>query len=347
MTGQMKGDLIEKVECQRGRRSKILQELKIPRSTYYKWRKAYEGYGLEGLIKMKPSARRIWNRLAAGETEKVLEIARLHPELSPRLLAVKITDEEAFSISESTVYRILRKDHLICPRPLSEMPAQRQWRHQTTHPDELWQCDATNLFIVGWGYYKLIPVEDDYSRKIIAYDIRPDETAFTLSDILELGIENARREGHLVATMPKLYTDNGSGFSSKVLTEYLSVHGIKHIFGTPYHPQGRGKIERFNRRIKEKICLMVYCSPGELKKAVDDAVALYNSTPHESLSNVSPNDVYAGRKEVILQTRKEKKRFTMEQRKQYNLYVRCVNLTDDSDQYQCANSFWEKVPQKV
>jgi hypothetical protein len=76
---------------------------------------------------------------------------------------------------------------------------------------------------------------------------------------------------------------------------------------------------------------MVYCSPGELKKAVDDAIAVYNRTPHESLSNVSPNDVYAGRKEVILQKRKEKKRFTMERRKQYNLYGRGINLTDDSD----------------
>jgi putative transposase len=227
------------------------------------------------------------------------------------------------------------------------MPAQRQWRHQTIHSDELWQCDGTNLFIVGWGYYKFIPVEDDYSRKIIADDIRPDETAFTLSDILELGIENARREDHLVATMPKLYTDNGSGFTSKILAEYLLVQGIKHIFGTPYHPQGRGKIERFNRRIKEKICLMVYCSPGELKKAVDDAIAIYNRTPHESLSNVSPNDVYAGRKEVILQKRREKKRFTMERRKQYNLYGRGVNLTDDSDQYQRANSFSAKVSKKV
>ena len=60
---------------------------------------------------------------------------------------------------------------------------------------------------------------------------------------------------------------------------------------------------------------MVYCSPGELKKAVDDATAVYNRTPHESVSNVSPNDVYAWRKEVILQKRKEKKRFTMEGRK--------------------------------
>jgi putative transposase len=323
MNGRMKGDLIEKVELQRGGRFKILQELKIPRSTYYKWRKAYQESGIEGLKKVK-SKRRVWNRLSVGEVQKVLEIARRNPELSSRLLAVKITDEEDFSISESTVYRVLKGNGLIYPRPLMEMPAQKQWRHKTTRPDELWQCDATNLFVVGWGYYKLIVVEDDFSRKIIAYDVRPDESAFSLSDTLEMGLENTKKEGHLTGSdsMPKLYSDNGSGFTSKLLAGYLCQHGIKHIFGTPYHPQGRGKIERFNRRIKERLCLLVYCSPGELKKAVDQAIVTYNCTPHESLDNVSPNEVYAGRREVILQRRKEKKRLTLERRKQYNLNLK-------------------------
>jgi len=330
-----KEDLIFRVEAQRGRRSQVLKELMVPRSTYYQWRKGYRGDGLEGLTKGKPSARRVWNRLRVEEREKVLEIGRLHPELSSRLLAVKITDEEAFSVSESTVYRILRENHLICPRPLPEMPAQQQWRHKTTRPDELWQCDGTTLFIVGWGYYKLIPVEDDYSRKILAYKLEPDETALVLSDVLELGLENARKEGHLTETdpMPKLYSDNGSGFTSKILDEYLSVHGIKHIFSRPYHPQGRGKIERFNRSIKEKICLMVYCSPGELRKALDEAIAIYNGTPHEALDNVSPNDVYAGRKEVVLQRRQEKKRLTLERRRQYNLNTK----KEHPDQHQDAN----------
>ena len=104
--------------------------------------------------------------------------------------------------------------------------------------------------------------------------------------------------------------------------------------GTPYHPQGRGKIERFNRRIKEKLCLVVYCSPAELKKAVDETIANYNQTPHESLDNVSPTDVYAGRKEEILQRRKEKKELTLERRKQYNL-----NPNNPSpDRHQIANS---------
>ena len=316
-------DVILSVEAWRGRRSWMLSELGIPRSTYYQWRKAYRQWGLQGLIKTPGARKRIWNRLTAGERHRVLEVARLHPELSSRLLAVKITDEEDFTVSESTVYRVLRDNNLIAPRPFVKMSAEKQWRHTTSRPDELWQCDATNLFVVGWGYYKLIPVQDDYSRKILAYDVRPDETAYSLSDIVECALEHARAEGHLIAlgSMPKLYTDNAAGFTSKLMAQYLRGHGIKHIFGTPYHPQGRGKIERFNRRIKEKLYLIVYCSPGELKRAVDETIAVYNSTPHEALDNVSPNDVYADRKEDILERRRAKKQLTLERRRQYNLHI--------------------------
>jgi len=259
MNEYQKEELIRDVEQIPRQRSKLLKELKISRTTYYRWRRAYDESGIEGVIRGKPVAKRIWNKLLLEEEERIVKIAKGHPELSPRLLAIKITDEEEFSVSEAAVYRVLKDNNLISPRPMPEMPAAKSWRHKTKKPDEIWQCDATNLFITGWGYYKLIPVQDDYSRKIIAWDIRPDETAFTFSDIVEMGIEQARKQGHLLESepMPSLYTDNGPGFTSRVMADYLSCHGIKHIFGTPYHPQGRGKIERFNRSIKGKLCLVV------------------------------------------------------------------------------------------
>ncbi len=344
MNADERMDLVRKVDIEEGKRSGVLKTLGVPRSTYYKWRKAYDQGGIEALRKTKPSAQHIWNRLTDEEEKKVLVIARLHPELSPRLLAVHITDNEDFSVSESTVYRILKEKGLVSPRPLPEMPAAKEWKKKTEYPDEMWQCDATNLFIVGWGYYKLIPVEDDYSRKILGCDLKPDESAFSVSDSVEIAIENAKREGHLIDPehMPKLYTDNGPGFASGLMADYLSHHGIKHIFGTPYHPQGRGKIERFNRRIKEKLCLVVYCSPEQLKQAMDEAIRTYNQTPHESLSNVSPNDVYAGRKEEILKTRAGKKRLTLERRKRYNL-----NQNHGPNQVKAANSNLLDVSKKV
>jgi len=130
-------DLIKQVELKEGHRVKVLEDLGIPRSTYYKWRRTYGEDGMPGLAGIKPVARRVWNRLVDTEIKKVLEVARLHPELSPRLLSVKITDEENFSVSESTVYRILKDNNLIAPRPLPELPAAKEWRHKTTKPDEL------------------------------------------------------------------------------------------------------------------------------------------------------------------------------------------------------------------
>jgi transposase InsO family protein len=200
---------------------------------------------------------------------------------------------------------------------LPELPAAKEWRHKTTRPNELRQIDATNFFVAGWGYYKLIPVLDDFSRKIIAWDLMPDESAGSISEAMERAVEAAGVKK--LDPKPVLLSDNGSGFSSDLLAKYLKEHGIRHIFGKPYHPQTQGKVERFNRRIKEGVCLLVYCGPDELRAALTEAIMRYNATPHEALKNVSPNDVYAGRQQEILKKREERKRWTLARRKIMNL----------------------------
>ena len=322
MEPEEKAALIEELDTLPRGRLKRLKTLAIPPSTYYLWKRRYERAGIMGLSK-KYRNRKSWNRLTDHEHRRVIEVAKLHPELSCRLIAVKITDEEDFTVSPSTVYRLLKNAGLVSPRPITDLPAAKAWRHRTKSADEIWQCDATYYFVVGWGYYKLITVQDDYSRYPLAWDLKPDETAFSISDVMEQAIEHARKQRHLKKDQrPKLLSDNGSGFTSRVMADYLNMHGIKHIFGKPYHPQTQGKIERFHRSIKEKVCLLVYCSPEELKKAIDEATTTYARTPHSSLANVSPRDVYAGRKEEILQKRAEKKRLTLARRRMYNIQDR-------------------------
>ena len=319
MTGEERKQLLESLERYDGNRRQRLKELGIPESTYYHWKQVYLEGGPLALDKNKPTARRIWNRLTQAEEAVVLGTAKEHPELSPRLLSVRITDTNDFYVSESKVYSILKQQGLIAPRPLPEYPAKREWQHKTTRPNEIWQLDGTNLFIVGWGYYKLLPILDDYSRKIISWVLMPDETGSSASAAVEAAVEAAGIKRLPNHERPTLLSDNGSGFISDELAKYLGVHGIRHIFGKPYHPQTQGKIERFNRRIKEGICLLVYCSPDELKRALGEGIRTYNDTPHESLKNVSPNDVYAGRQEAVLAARLEKKRKTLARRKAINL----------------------------
>jgi len=319
MDNAQKVSLLREIGLLDGVRGARLKELGIPVSTYYTWKKRYERGGLMALSPA-PHRGRIWNRLTQVERDQILTIARLYPDLSCRLLAVKITDEEDFAVSEATVYRLLKSHGLIAPRPLEGMPAKQEWQHKTKATDEIWQCDATHYFVVRCGFYKQITVLDDYSRNPLAWDLKPDETAFSISDVIERTLENARQQGHLVkGEKPQLLSDNGSGFTAKIMDEYLDAHGIHHIFGKPYHPQTQGKIERFHRTIKERVCLLVYCSPEELKRALDEAITRYARTPHKALANVSPIDVYLGRKEEILKKRAEKKLLTYERRRIYNM----------------------------
>ena len=298
--------------------SNRLEALGISRSTYYAWKKRYDEHGIKGLDRRPSTRTRFWNALGAGEEGEVLRVALAHPELSPRLVAFKIIDECDFSVSESKVFRLLKSKGLIRPRPLDQNPAAKQWRHRTTRVDEIWQCDAKNIFIPGWGHYKAIPVEDDFSRKLLALPLKPDETSDSISDAVEKALENAKKEGHTLTVRPVLLSDNGPGYIGEVLVEYLKAQGIRQIHGAPYHPQTQGKVERLNRKIKERVCLVVYGSPSELQAALDRFREEYNRTPHEALKNVSPNDVYAGRQEEVLRRRAAKKRLTMLRRRKRN-----------------------------
>lgn len=313
-------ELIEKIELPGIKRRELLGQLNIPESTYYSWRDTYKRGGITGLDKRSTAPGKVWNKILPEEEEIILKESKNHPELTPRLIAVHITDNKGFYIGEKTVYRLLKKNNLIEPLPLKELPAAKEYKRKTTKPDEMWQCDGTNMFVRGWGYYKYIPVIDDYARYVLTDELKLDETGYSISDAIESAIEEAKRLGHSLKPPPALLSDNGPGFRGDTLSDYLWVHGIKHRFGRPYHPQTQGKVERFNRTTKSKtVNLIVYSSPDELQAALKKVVWEYNHTPHSSLNNVSPADVYAGRKEEILKRRAELKRLTMEKRKRYNL----------------------------
>lgn len=304
----------------RGEKRKFLKSLKIPESTFYRWQRIFYRQGVYGLIKKPRKKTTAWNKLLPEEEDFIVETAIKHTDLSSRLIAVKITDEGAFSVSEKTVQRILKNNGLLTPRPEAEMPAAKEWKKRTKKPDEIWQMDGTVMFVTNWGFYKYIPVLDDYSRYALTDRLMVTESGFTASDAMELALEEAERCGHdLKDKLPLLLTDNGPAFKGSILAEYLDFKGIDHIFGRPYHPQTQGKVERYNRTIKDKIYLVKHFTPDQLQEELTKAVKEYNARPHEALKNVSPQDVYAGRKEEILERRAKKKILTLERRKKYNL----------------------------
>jgi putative transposase len=320
MDAEAKTVLLARIRAiRRGEKRGALKTLKIPESTYYKWRKVLYEEGVDGLIRRERRSVIPWNKLLQEEEDEIVSAAKKHTEMSPREIAVLITDTGTFSVSEKTVQRILKRHNLLAIRPKEEHPAAKEWHTKTTAPDEMWQMDGTVMFVIGWGYYRYVPVIDDYSRRVMNSQLMLDESGYSASDAVEISLAEAKSLGHALNRHPRLLTDNGSAFSGWVLSDYLDNRGIRHIFGRPYHPQTQGKVERFNRTIKDHIYVLNYDSPDKLQLALTEAVNWYNNRPHESLQNVSPNDVYAGRKEEILERRAKKKELTIARRKAYNL----------------------------
>ena len=108
---------------------------------------------------------------------------------------------------------------------------------------------------------------------------------------------------------------------------------IRHIYCAPHHPQTNGKIERFHETLKARMNLLVYTSPEELRRTMQDLIEYYNHRRyHEAIGNVTPADVYYGRREATLRRRAEQNQRTIEQRLRYNLSRRNQELTGELDQ---------------
>ena len=293
-----------------------LRQLGLARSTFYGWYQRYLEAGFDGLQDKQPARRAGWNRIPDRVKDQVLELALERTDLSPRELACRFTEERRYFVSESSVYRILKAADLITSPAYVLMSASDAFQHPTTRVHEMWQTDFTYFRIVGWGWYYLSTVLDDFSRYIIAWKLSSTmgvgDVKATLDQALaETGIEQVQ-----VRHRPRLLSDNGPAYVSGELREYLGDRGMAHTRGAPYHPQTQGKIERYHRTMKNVVKLQHYYFPWELEAALRDFVAYYNNERyHESLDNVTPADVYFGRQYAVLSERAKIKRLTMQQRK--------------------------------
>lgn len=293
--------------------NRTLKELKVHKSTFYKWYRRYRHEGKEGLQRKKSSILS-WNRINDADRDKIVEIALDKPELSSREIAWFITDNLGYYISESSVYRILKANNLITVAPFDIISAGDKFQDPTRRVNEMWQTDFTYFKIYGWGWYYLSTILDDYSRYIIHWKL----CSTMKSDDVQETIDEALLKTEL-STVPRLLSDNGSCYISKDLKGYLNEIEMDHVRGRPAHPQTQGKIERYHRTMKNVIKLDNYFSPGQLEQRMQAFVEYYNHKRyHESIKNLTPADVFYGRSERILKRRKRIKTKTLSERKKQN-----------------------------
>jgi putative transposase len=320
MSAQEKADIITLVTGSELPCRRALAQLGLPRSTYYRWLKRQT----EGRLQDRKGGSSLpWNKISPEEEAVVLAEARAAPELSARQLAWKVTDKGHSYISESTVYRIMKREGLVKPTEIIGFKAGKEYRRKTKRINELWGTDCCHLKVAYWGWYYLETVMDDFSRFILGWDLKTDMTGGSLEDVVQLAVDFTGMTDVPVEDRTVLLSDNGAGYISQQFNQYLRLVGIRHITASPFHPQTNGKIERYHRTLKGEINQVPYDMPGELKEAIREFIEYYNYRRyHEGLGNVTPYDVYTGRHLEIIQRRKEVKSKTLAARRDYNKTAR-------------------------
>tara|TARA_B110000196_G_scaffold41725_1_gene31966 strand:- start:75 stop:1055 length:981 start_codon:yes stop_codon:yes gene_type:complete len=308
-------EIIDLVEGSHLSARQTLAMLGIPRTTFYRWYDRYLMRGEAGLEDQSPKPKHVWNRIPDEVRRKVVKLALKETELSPRELAVTFTDTESYFVSEASVYRVLKAHDLITSPAFIVIKAASEFKDKTTAINQLWQTDFTYLKVIGWGWFYLSTILDDYSRYIIAWKLCTNMKAQDVTDTLDLALQASGCDQVHVAHKPRLLSDNGSSYVSGELAEWLDDKGMDHVRGAPYHPQTQGKIERWHQTLKNRVLLEKYFLPGDLNLQIEAFVDHYNHQRfHESLNNVTPADVYFGRAQAILNKRERIKHKTLETR---------------------------------
>ena len=231
-------------------------------------------------------------------------------------MATRFTDVKKYFVSEASVYRLLKIHDLITSPAFIVVTAADEFKDKTTAPNQLWQTDFTYLKVIGWGWFYLSTILDDFSRYIIAWKLCTTMRADDVTDTLQLALTASGCASARVVHKPRLLSDNGSSYVSGDLAEWLEEQGMGHVRGAPNHPQTQGKIERWHQTLKNRILLENYYLPGDLKANIGRFVEHYNHRRyHESLKNLTPADVYFGRGQTILLQRERIKRDTIRHRR--------------------------------
>ena len=315
-TQREKYEIIKLVDGSDLSANRTLKELGIYKRTFYNWYKRYLEGGYDGLAQKAKGRHQTWNKIPPEQQTQVVEEALEHEELSSRELAFHIIDNHKWHISESSVYRILKRAGLITSPAHIVISAADEYVNKTRRVNEMWQTDFTYFKIIGWGWYYLSTILDDFSRFIIAWDLREQMTS---KDVMPSVDKALIFTGLTKDNAPKILSDNAKCYLSGEILGFFAGKGIKPINGKPFHPQTQGKIERYHRTMKNVIKLDNYYSPEDLIKAISEFVHYYNNERyHESLRNLTPADIYFGRDRKILKERsKIKEKTILERRKNY------------------------------
>jgi transposase InsO family protein len=272
-------------------RRELCRRFGISADVGYKWLRRWQA-GDEALAERSRRPCRSPSRTSPEAEARVLAARDRHPAWGARKLRRWLSDQGATVPATSTVHEILRRHGRIDPLNVSANQARE--RFERAAPNDLWQMDFKGwVRLVGGERCHPLTIVDDHSRYSPCLKACADQRGSTVRSHLE---SSFARYG-----LPEaIFVDNGSpwGDASNQRWPWLGVWllklGVDLIYSRPYHPQSRGKNERFHRSLKaEVLAQRRFRTLAEAQRAFDAWREVYNfERPHEALGLATPASRY-------------------------------------------------------
>ena len=251
------------------------------------------------------SARRVCHKLSDEERQRVIDIAcsRRFADMYPQEIVAILAAEGTYIASESTFYRILRKEKLLSHRRKSKPPVKREKpRLKATGPDQIYSWDITWLKTEVAGiYFYLYLFIDIFSRRIVEWEVHDSEASTKAADMLR---NTSRRK---IVRGLTLHSDNGPPMKGLSMLATMQQLGVMPSFSRPNVSEDNPYSEALFRTLKYRPGYPVrFESIEEAREWVAGFVHWYNHEHlHSGISFVTPHERHYGKDMKILAARRQ------------------------------------------
>jgi putative transposase len=217
----------------------------VSRASLDRWIRAWRAHGFDALI---PAERQIAPRTETEVLDLAAALKGEHPARTAAHIARIIEAQHGWTPSARTLQRHFARLGLNTG-PDGSPPA-AFGRFQAGEPDEMWVSDGLHGSIVEGRRAVLFGLLDDHSRYVPGARWGHGEDTLGMQAVLHDAVKTH-------GCPRKLYCDNGAAYSSHQLAWSAAVLGIALVHSRPGKPQGRGKIERWNRTVREQFLVEI------------------------------------------------------------------------------------------
>ena len=259
------------------------------RKSYYKWKNRYKEKGIEGLLDNSRRPHNIKYMKVTSEIQETILDLRLTMRFGCNRIKFRLRRTIGLSLSTRTIYKILKRHGLNILK--CQYRRRGYKRFAMKHPNDMLQMDILGPFYLSNSSQRnyIISCLDDCSRKVASRWSERKRSVDVL-DVLENWI--------IINGKPKkIMHDNGKQFASRIFKHFLVHNHIKDKRIPNSYPQLQGKIEAYNKIVKnEFLALEDIPSIDDGKLRYDMFVKAYNETrEHGGIKGLTPSEMFLQR----------------------------------------------------